>query len=221
MLLLIKKIYKEWPGFILQSGPIELASNQLVLVRGASGDGKSTLLQVLMGFEHCSEIDWSLDGIRMSDLSLSQRKMGFVFQENNLFPHLSVNTNLDLAEKRDPGPKALRARLIEDLQMGDHLLKKGRELSGGQRKRAALMQSLLGNPRIVFLDEPLVGLEEELKIVVMETISRWSQESGTPIFLASHNIQQVQPFSAAELLVSGGKVSLISPRIKSSSERDF
>ena len=167
---------------------------------GPSGSGKSTLMHLLAGLLNPDRGTISLAGQTLFDAGAGinvpseQRRIGVVFQHAHLFPHMDVRRNLfygwrrtETAERRI-APEAL----IEVLNLG-HLLDRGvNRLSGGERQRVALGRTVLACPRLILMDEPLTGLDEELKYQIIPYLKRVLAEFDIPLLFISHSLREMR-----------------------------
>ena len=181
---------------------------------GHSGSGKTTLLRCIAGFEHSAlgevalEAETWQDSARGVFVSAHQRSCGYVFQEANLFPHLSVRGNLEYAEKR-VAPQRRRqslAQIVELLGISPLLSRNAGELSGGERQRVAIARALLASPRLLLMDEPLASLDTNRKREILYYIERLRDELGVPIVYVSHSVDEVVRLADHVVLLAEGKV---------------
>jgi putative thiamine transport system ATP-binding protein len=176
-------------GFSLQVTP-----GEVVTVMGPSGCGKSSLLSWLCGTLdpnfHAAGRIW-LHGVAIEDLPPERRRLGILFQDDMLFPHLSVGENLAFAL-----PRAVRPRRERDARVAAALREAGLEgfaerdpatLSGGQRARVALMRTLLAEPRALLLDEPFNKLDQDLRERVRRFVFDHARSLALPTLLVTHD----------------------------------
>lgn len=162
---------------------------------GPSGSGKTSLLRVIAGLDqpHSGTIrngeeTWiSPEG---HNLSAGQRRVGYVFQDMRLFPHLTVQENLALAAKWGRAP-ALSEQLVEALELGTLLARKPGRLSGGEKRRVALARALAQAPQLLLLDEPLNGLDPDQRLRVLKYLSQAIEFAKIPAIFVSHNPDDV------------------------------
>lgn len=185
-----------------------IAPGEILSVMGPSGSGKSTLLSVLIGrpdpgFAVAGRV--LLDGRDLSGLGPQARRVGLLFQDDLLFPHLSVGENLAFAlPAAIKGCAAREARIAAALEAADLRGFAGRDpatLSGGQRARVALMRCLLSAPRALLLDEPFSRLDADLRRQMRDFVFGRVRAEGIPAILVTHDLE--------DALAAGGKV--ISP----------
>jgi molybdate transport system ATP-binding protein len=184
---------------------------------GPSGAGKSTLLAMIAGLvkPDCGRI--VLDGICLFDsarrinIPLHQRRIGTVFQDSRLFPHLSIADNLSyglkLLAKKD---RRLDFKAIVDLlEIGHLLAQKPHQLSGGEKQRIALGRALLTSPRLLLLDEPLASLDVRLKHQILPFLRRIKDEINLPMLYVSHAIDEILYLTTQIAMLDGGKLLAI------------
>ena len=176
----------------------DIPSRGALGIFGHSGSGKTTLLRCLAGLEKKVQGDIKFnEEIWLSDsqnISTQARNIGYIFQENRLFPHLNVKENLNYGLKRCHANSITslnREDLFELLNI-DHLLnRKTQQLSGGEKQRVALGRALLKNPQIMLLDEPLASLDEKHKQEILPFLSSLHRELNIPMLYVSHSIEEV------------------------------
>ena len=166
---------------------------------GPSGCGKSTLLRAIAGLARPQTGYIHLDGVplfdarKRIDLPPHRRRVGLVFQDSQLFPHLSVDHNLRYGFKLLPPAQRqfTLARIIDLLDIGHLLQRRPRHLSGGERQRVALGRTLLASPRLLLLDEPLAALDEGRKQQILPFLRRVRDELRLPMLYVSHAINEI------------------------------
>jgi len=179
---------------------------------GHSGSGKTTLLRCIAGLEKPDfgyfKIDdeiWQHDKF---SLPTHRRDIGYVFQEANLFAHLSVTHNLDYAVKRQrtATKKISKQDVVDWLALAPLLGKMPRELSGGQRQRVAIGRALLTNPKLLLMDEPLASLDLTSKTEILPYLEKLHRELKLPVFYVSHSPDEVIRLADQIVLLAGGKM---------------
>ncbi len=194
--------------FRLRAG-LEVPRGAAVAVMGPSGGGKSTLLSAIAGFlpPRSGRILW--DGRDLGPLGPGERPVGVLFQDNNLFPHLSARANVALglrptlrptSEERDRAQAAL-ARVGLD-GMGDRLPAK---LSGGQQGRAALARLLVQERPLVLMDEPFAALGPALKAEMLALTRQVLGGRGATILMVTHDPQDAEAFAQSVIVVAEGR----------------
>jgi putative ABC transport system ATP-binding protein len=201
---------------VLRGIDLVLEAGRSLALLGASGNGKSTLLQIAAGLEPPDSGTVRLLGQELSGLTeqetaaLRRRELGFVFQQFNLLPGLNVRDNLLFQRRLNglPDSDAWVDDLAEALGL-DALMKRPVEvLSGGQQQRVAIARALAHKPSLVFADEPTGNLHDTLSLRVMRLFARLVEESGSSLLLVTHN-RQMATFASRRLLLSEGHLHAV------------
>jgi molybdate transport system ATP-binding protein len=181
---------------------------------GPSGSGKSSLMNMIAGLLRPDQGRIRLDGVTLFDdqrkinLPPEQRRVGVVFQQAHLFPHMDVRKNLFYGLKRNPNPSKVidPDKLISILHL-EHLLQRGvGMLSGGERQRVALARAILAGPELILLDEPLTGLDSILKYQIIPELRQVFDQFSIPMLFISHDIQEIRMLTEEVLVVRNGRV---------------
>jgi len=181
---------------------------------GRSGAGKTSLINMIAGLLKPDQGRIELDGETLDDTARRihvpphRRRIGYVFQDARLFPHLSVAQNLDYGRRMnglavDP---AEQTRITTLLDLGDLLQRRPGKLSGGEKQRVALGRALLSRPRLLLLDEPLGSLDEERKSDILPYLIRLRDEGGVPMVYVSHDPSEVRRLATKVIRVQDGKI---------------
>ena len=181
---------------ILRGCDLELHGGGLTAVVGPSGSGKSSLLMCLSGLDRPTSGSVTVDGKDIHRLSPRRRaamlrsEIGFVFQQYNLVPFLSVEENIALPFQLDRAkvPRDTISRLIDAFDLGHRRRASARTLSGGEQQRTALCRALARRPGIVFADEPTGALDSHSTEVVLRTLRRMADE-GQMIVMVTHDLE--------------------------------
>ena len=200
---------------VLNGIDIKIKRGERIAIIGPSGCGKSTFLRCLNFLEVPDSGDIIFDGINICekdvDLSLIRRKMGMVFQQFNLFPHMTVLDNITMAlvklgimSKEKANKKALE--LLESINLKDKANNYPDELSGGQKQRVAIIRTLIMDPEVVLFDEPTSALDPEMVFEVLDLIMEVAKKNITMI-MVSHEMGFVKKFATKILFLDEGKVS--------------
>jgi putative ABC transport system ATP-binding protein len=180
----------------LRGVSISINEGEFVAIMGPSGCGKSTLLHLMGGLLSPTSGVIEIDGEDLSEVSdakrtdIRRRKIGFVFQRFNLFPTLTAEGNLKLAEKihtKDGGNPQKRREVLRLLQLEDKMHHKPLEMSGGEQQRVALARAIINNPAIILADEPTGNLDSENSKIVLEMFRELNEEFGQTIIMITHN----------------------------------
>jgi molybdate transport system ATP-binding protein len=182
---------------------------------GPSGAGKTSLINMVAGLLRPDRGRVVLDGetlfdsAKRIDVPAWRRRIGCVFQEGRLFPHLSVRHNLDYGRwmgGHDADPAAF-AHVVELLDIGALLDRRPGKLSGGERQRVAVGRALLMRPRLLLLDEPLASLDEARKADILPYLERLRDEAEVPMIYVSHDAAEVKRIASRVVRLDGGKVT--------------
>ena len=181
---------------------------------GASGAGKTSLVNMIAGLLRPDRGSIAVDGETLDDTAKGahvpayRRRIGYVFQEARLFPHLDVRGNLDYGRRmnRLAEDGALRQRVIDLLDIGNLLDRRPGKLSGGERQRVALGRALLSQPRLLLLDEPLGSLDEERKEEIVPYLARLRDEAGIPMVYVSHDPSEMRKLASYIVMLQRGRV---------------
>src|ERR1700690_2864211 len=190
------------------------SGNGVTAVFGPSGAGKTTLVNMIAGLVTPDRgritIDEAalFDSAKRIDLPPHRRRIGYVFQEGRLFPHLSVRHNLDYGRWMGghvADAKAF-AHVVELLDIGALLDRRPGKLSGGERQRVAVGRALLMRPRLLLLDEPLASLDEARKADILPYLERLRDEAKVPMIYVSHDAAEVKRIASRVVRLDAGKV---------------
>ena len=190
---------------------VSVNAGERVAIIGESGAGKSTLLNLIAGFEfpHQGEI-WLSDKNHTRSAPY-ERPVSMLFQENNLFPHLTVQQNLALGLKTSLKLTALEREKIEQVAcsvgLGDYLQRLPNSLSGGQKQRVALARCLLRDKPILLLDEPFSALDQKLRVEMLVLIAKLCDKKHLTLLLVTHQPSELVGTIDQVLLVENGQIS--------------
>ncbi|MEX0809241.1 MAG: molybdenum ABC transporter ATP-binding protein [Dongiaceae bacterium] len=181
---------------------------------GPSGAGKTTIVNAIAGLFRpdkgriAIDGDVLFDGKRGINLPARQRRIGYVFQDARLFPHLDVRDNLLFGARRGAtgGTTASFDAIVVLLGIAALLERRPRHLSGGERQRVALGRALLAGPRLLLLDEPLAGLDQGRRAEIMPYLERLRDEAGIPMLYVSHAADEVARLAENMVVVDAGHV---------------
>jgi len=189
---------------------LELGRGEFVALLGPSGCGKSTALACLAGLQPLSSGSIHRDDQRIDTVPTERRGFGMVFQNYALFPHLSVQRNVEfgLAMRRvgraDRRRRALEA--LELVQLGEQAAKLPAQLSGGQQQRVAIARALAIDPEIVLMDEPLSNLDAALRVELRTEIKRLYQERGLSVIYVTHDQEEALSLATRIVVLRSGRV---------------
>ena len=219
-LITVDKVNKFFgPHHVLRDVSTYFNAGQVSAILGASGSGKSTLLRMLNRLERHDSGRIVVDGIEVDDelkhLDALRRELGMVFQQFNLFPHLTVLDNVSLAPRRVR--KTLRADanersmgLLRRVGMEEHAHKYPFALSGGQQQRVAIARALAMNPKVMLFDEPTSALDPEMVKEVLDVIKKLAQ-SGMTMIIVTHEMGFAREVADRILFLDQGQVAQDAP----------
>ncbi|HEX6096334.1 MAG TPA: ATP-binding cassette domain-containing protein [Thermoanaerobaculia bacterium] len=168
---------------------------------GPSGAGKTSLLEVIAGLRKPATGRIQLNGRDVTRLPPRLRRVGYVPQDDALFPHMTVRQNIFYASRVD------RHAVIDVLELGPALDRGVRQLSGGERKRVALARALLSDPEVLLLDEPLSGVDVALRDRVLQYLVRVRDEFPIPAVYVTHQMEEVEAICDELVVLDRGRVT--------------
>jgi molybdate transport system ATP-binding protein len=192
---------------------LELPTPGVAALFGPSGCGKSTTINIIAGLltpdRGLVALDDSvlLDTARHSSVAAEHRRIGYVFQDARLFPHLSVAANLDYASRRATGTAFVTREKVLAMLGLESLLRRGvHQLSGGERQRVAIGRALLSQPQLLLLDEPLASLDRERREEVLPYLETLRDQLAIPMVYVSHQFDEVLRLATHIVLMKSGTV---------------
>ena len=191
---------------------LEVEQGALFALLGPSGCGKTTTLRMVAGFEQPTAGDVVLNGVRINDLRPYQRNVTTVFQNYALFPHLTVQGNVEFGLRRRKGERdvAGRARkVIELVQLAGKESRMPAALSGGERQRVALARSLVLEPDILLLDEPLSALDPNLRKQVRAELKALQRRVGITFLIVTHDQEEALSMSDRIAVMHRGRLEQV------------
>jgi molybdate transport system ATP-binding protein len=182
---------------------------------GPSGAGKTSIINMIAGLMKPDRGRVVLDDLVLfdssarTDMPVAQRRIGYVFQEGRLFPHLSIRHNLDYGRWMGGHPvdETAFAHAVELLDIGHLLDRRPGKLSGGERQRVAVGRALLMRPRLLLLDEPLASLDAGRKDDILPYLERLRDAAKVPMIYVSHDSGEVKRIATRVVRVDSGKVT--------------
>ncbi len=207
----IDNLTKSYDREIIKGLSIELKDHSAVAIIGKSGCGKSTLLRLISGIEQPDHGSIKVGGVDINhDLRNYQKSIGFVFQQHNLFPHLSVLKNITLIlEEAFEMDKILALdksiKLLKRFHLSKEIHKKPSEISGGQAQRASIVRAIAPQPDLLFFDEPTASLDPILTYEVLDTIESL-KKGGTKFLMVTHEMDFVRKSADYVVFLDDGKI---------------
>ncbi|KQZ81407.1 molybdenum ABC transporter ATP-binding protein [Mesorhizobium sp. Root157] len=198
------------------------SEGRLTALFGPSGSGKSSLINLIAGLIRPSQGRIEIDGRVLADTGKGvfvprhKRRIGMVFQDARLFPHMSVKNNLHFGRWFTPaGERYVELdAVVELLGIGALLERRPGKLSGGEKQRVAIGRALLASPRLLLMDEPLASLDEARKAEILPYIERLRDEMRIPIVYVSHSIGEVARLASDIVVLHNGRVAACGPTVE-------
>jgi iron(III) transport system ATP-binding protein len=202
---------------VLTGVDLQVNAGTITAILGPSGSGKTTLLRVICGFERAQAGSIAIDGEVVDDsrrfVPPERRRIGYVPQEGNLFPHLTVAGNIRFGLRRNEESRRRVGELLNMIGLADRARSYPHQLSGGQQQRVALARALAIRPRLVLLDEPFASLDATLRASVRHEVSRILREAEATALLVTHDQDEALSMSDHVAVIREGAIAqLDTPR---------
>ncbi len=218
MFLQIDQVEVRYPGAAraaVQGASLALNAGDIGVLIGPSGCGKTTLLRAVAGLEHVSSGEIRLASELVSsarvDVPPEQRRIGMVFQDYALFPHLDVARNVGFGLRHlnaaDRASRVAQVLALVDLAGSEQRFP--HELSGGQQQRVALARALITKPRVLLLDEPLSALDPFLRIQMRAELRRWQNELGLTFIHVTHSQEEAMALADTMVVMNHGVIEQV------------
>ncbi|MCC5999389.1 MAG: ABC transporter ATP-binding protein [Pararhodobacter sp.] len=213
----VGKVYDDGTAAVIDFN-LDVQKGEFIAFLGPSGCGKTTTLRMVAGFESITSGDILIRGRRINDLLPEQRPTAMIFQNYALFPHMTVRQNVAFGlevkgmERRQRDDKV--ARMLNKLELDDIADMRTDRLSGGQRQRIALARSLVIEPDILLLDEPLGALDANLRKSIQNELKLLQRELGITFVFVTHAQSEALALSDRIVVMSNGRVEQISPPLE-------
>ena len=203
----VSKLFGDFTA--VDSVDLDIYKGELFCLLGGSGCGKSTLLRMLAGFEMPTSGSIIIDGANMNDVPPYERPVNMMFQSYALFPHMNVETNVAYGLKRDGMAKAEIDQKVEEMlamvELTQFRKRKPHQLSGGQRQRVALARSLVKQPKVLLLDEPLGALDKRLREQTQFELMNIQDQLGITFVVVTHDQEEAMTLSTRIAVMDAGR----------------
>ena len=206
----VSKVFEDSGTQVLKDINFELEEGKFYTLLGASGSGKSTILNIIAGLLDATSGDVLLDGKRINDIPINKRDVHTVFQSYALFPHMNVFDNVAFALKLKKVPKKEIEERVEEalkmVQLNGYQKRSIQKLSGGQRQRVAIARAIVRQPKILVADEPTGNLDPKHSwdiVKLLEKINKY----GTTVLLTTHNAEIVNKLKRRVVVLEHGKIT--------------
>ncbi len=185
----VRKIYDK--KVVIDNIDLEIKDKEFVVLVGASGCGKSTILRMIAGLEDISGGEILIGGKKVNNIPPKDRDIAFVFQSYALYPHMTVRENIAFGLKmRKVSKDEIEKKVLEAaeiLNLTEYLDRKPKQLSGGQRQRVALGRAIVRNPKVFLMDEPLSNLDAKLRVQMRAEIKKLHEKLQTTFIYVTHD----------------------------------
>ncbi len=185
----VKKIYDK--KVVIDGVDLEIKDKEFIVLVGASGCGKSTILRMIAGLEEISEGEILIGDKKVNNIHPKDRDIAFVFQSYALYPHMTVRENIAFGLKMRKVDKATIEKKVQEaaeiLDLTEYLDRRPKQLSGGQRQRVALGRAIVRNPKVFLMDEPLSNLDAKLRVQMRSEIKKLHEKLQTTFIYVTHD----------------------------------
>jgi putrescine transport system ATP-binding protein len=209
--LRIERVTKKFGDvYAVDDVSLDIFKGEFFSLLGSSGCGKSTLLRLLAGLEYPTAGRILIDGVDVTDVPAYSRPVNMMFQSYALFPHMSVEQNVEFGLKQDRLPKRERqervAEMLELLKITELRKRRPDQLSGGQRQRVALARSLAKHPKLLLLDEPLGALDKRLRENTQFELVNLQERLGITFVTVTHDQEEAMTMSTRIAVMDAGQI---------------
>ncbi len=196
---------------ILSDLNFSVSKGEFVSILGASGSGKTTLLKIICGLNRESSGTILLDNVVISSknhfIPTHKRNIGLVIQDKALFPHLTIEKNIEFGITNNKNKDIITTELMSIFKISDHTKKYPHELSGGEQQRVALARALAPKPEILLLDEPFNGLDIELKKQILSDLETILKKTNTTTIMVTHDLEDADKLANSIFYIKDGKLT--------------
>lgn len=207
----LSKIYDK--KVIIDNINLEIQDKEFIVLVGASGCGKSTILRMIAGLEDITSGEILIGGKRVNDIQPKDRDIAFVFQSYALYPHMTVRENIAFGLKmRKVDKKTIEQKVqeaAEILDLTEYLDRKPKQLSGGQRQRVALGRAIVRNPKVFLMDEPLSNLDAKLRVQMRSEIKKLHQKLQTTFIYVTHDQTEALTMGDRIVVLNNGVIQQV------------
>jgi ABC-type sugar transport system ATPase subunit len=208
----VENLMKDYGDFRIAIPRWEIPDRGITALWGPSGSGKTSVFRLLMGLEPCPGLVWRFGDEDLAALDPSKRRLGVVFQNLELFPHMTAAENIlfaarargvSLQESRDR-----MADLTEELRITAILQRKALVLSGGEAQRVALARAVIGQPRFLFLDEPFSSLDSQMREEARGLVAHVVKRLAIPTLLVTHDQEDLKALAETVVRIKDGRLEV-------------
>ncbi len=208
---LVENLRHDYGDFNLDIPAWEILDQGTTALCGPSGSGKTSIFRVLLGLEKCPSFSWTHKDEDLAKLKAPDRRLGVVFQSFDLFPHMSARENILFAARarkvpNDRTDKRLK-ELIQVLDMNSFQDRPAALLSGGEKQRTALARAIIGEPRVLLLDEPFSALDPHLRSESRKWVLNLIKTENIPTLLVTHDREDVKALANKVSYIENGRIT--------------
>ena len=207
----VKKIYDK--KIDINNVDLEIKDKEFVVLVGASGCGKSTILRMIAGLEEITSGEILIGDKKVNDVPPKDRDIAFVFQSYALYPHMTVRENIAFGLKMRKVDKKTIAKKVQEaaeiLDLTEYLDRKPKQLSGGQRQRVALGRAIVRNPKVFLMDEPLSNLDAKLRVQMRSEIKKLHEKLQTTFIYVTHDQTEALTMGDRIVVLNNGVIQQV------------
>ncbi len=207
----VQKIYDK--NVVIDGIDLEIKDKEFIVLVGASGCGKSTILRMIAGLEDISGGEILIGDKKVNNIPPKDRDIAFVFQSYALYPHMTVRENIAFGLKMRKVPKDEIEKKVQEaakiLDLTDYLDRKPKQLSGGQRQRVALGRAIVRNPKVFLMDEPLSNLDAKLRVQMRSEIKKLHEKLQTTFIYVTHDQTEALTMGDRIVVLNKGKIQQV------------
>lgn len=207
----LTKIYDK--KVIINNVNLDIKDKEFIVLVGASGCGKSTILRMIAGLEEITDGEILIGDTRVNEMQPKDRDIAFVFQSYALYPHMTVRENIAFGLKmRKVDKKTIEQKVqeaAEILDLTEYLDRKPKQLSGGQRQRVALGRAIVRNPKVFLMDEPLSNLDAKLRVQMRSEIKKLHQKLQTTFIYVTHDQTEALTMGDRIVVLNNGVIQQV------------
>lgn len=214
--VILKGVCKKYDSkVVIDDIDLEIKDKEFMVLVGASGCGKSTILRMIAGLEEISGGDIYIGDKKVNDIPPKDRDIAFVFQSYALYPHMTVRENIAFGLKMRKIDKATIEKKVQEaaeiLDLTEYLDRKPKQLSGGQRQRVALGRAIVRNPKVFLMDEPLSNLDAKLRVQMRAEIKKLHEKLQTTFIYVTHDQTEALTMGDRIVVLDKGKIQQVAP----------
>lgn len=207
----VKKIYDK--KVVIDGIDLDIKDREFIVLVGASGCGKSTILRMIAGLEEISGGEILIGDKKVNNIPPKDRDIAFVFQSYALYPHMTVRENIAFGLKMRKVDKAEIEKKVQEaakiLDLTEYLDRKPKQLSGGQRQRVALGRAIVRNPKVFLMDEPLSNLDAKLRVQMRSEIKKLHEKLQTTFIYVTHDQTEALTMGDRIVVLDKGKIQQV------------